>query len=808
MILAFASWALVTSPANTYVLITGTFPSKPPPIVGAPDWLPNKPFWLPCVGEVNKPPGIFPEVAPPPNEVAGGAPPPPTCTLFTLAIALAAPAAITPANIPPTIWPAGGGINAVACANAWNALVAADIKILDISTAFCALVPSSAKPSKPLINVFANASDACTCAWFIPCFWLAASWSFWTILEFASALIATALSAACCSTAVTWVANWALIAAICSALPLYNSNSASNCVCNAANLSFLACSFWANAVARSCSINCACKLRSFSTPANVLASTALIWLLIAFKTLLAASAPSCDESATNASSRATSASVRWSANAVKSSLVLSSAATRSLANLCNSAFSAVWSCSAFLVALNESCANFSFNAIAFLAKSSSIAIRSSSVVDAANEDAFSASLVANAKSKADFNALRCSAKASVLSLVTLTSFSFVGKAAPIVLSVSLLISLIRLASSLILLSIAVFSFDNWFSLSLAEFNLWINITSSWPLDVTVPEVIPPPPITGAAPSIDFNACSALILSFLALISLSSNSNCLIVFSSILPCNALALACAMRASVNSSTAIVTLPVKISSSFRFLKYAGNNFFKSSNAVWRVLSDNDVSLIVSFSNSNCVISFDTSSLTALLNFSCSAVAPPNASTNLSKLATNKPTATINAPIPVDINAALNVWAPVAPATNPALICSPTAVNVGPNNLPAATNELDTSLKPLTTPITPNNFFSASSIFSLLAPNAMKADDTAPTAPVKPVNVSTKAVALCSLSRPSNCKSKSFNSLLTPFNCPDSLLNSAEPNSAPLKASSNCVAAVFKPFSENFGVFYIHFK
>ncbi len=32
-------------------------------------------------------------------------------------------------------------------------------------------------------------------------------------------------------------------------------------------------------------------------------------------------------------------------------------------------------------------------------------------------------------------------------------------------------------------------------------------------------------------------------------------------------------------------------------------------------------------------------------------------NASVSLSKLATNKPTATINAPIPVDINAALNV-------------------------------------------------------------------------------------------------------------------------------------------------------
>jgi len=128
--------------------------------------------------------------------------------------------------------------------------------------------------------------------------------------------------------------------------------------------------------------------------------------------------------------------------------------------------------------LNASFANFSFNVIAFLAKSSSIAIRSSSVVDADNAAAFSDSLVANAKSKADFNSLRCSAKASVLSLVTLTSFSLVGKAAPITLSVSLFISLIRLASASILLSIAVFSLDNSFSLSLAEFNLLIKITSS------------------------------------------------------------------------------------------------------------------------------------------------------------------------------------------------------------------------------------------------------------------------------------------------------------------------------------------
>jgi hypothetical protein len=53
-----------------------------------------------------------------------------------------------------------------------------------------------------------------------------------------------------------------------------------------------------------------------------------------------------------------------------------------------------------------------------------------------------------------------------------------------------------------------------------------------------------------------------------------------------------------------------------------------------------------------------------------SVAASASPAALADSIKASTNKPTAITNAPIPVDIRAALNVWAPVAPAVNPACI------------------------------------------------------------------------------------------------------------------------------------------
>jgi len=154
----------------------------------------------------------------------------------------------------------------------------------------------------------------------------------------------------------------------------------------------------------------------------------------------------------------------------------------------------------------------------------------------------------------------------------------------------------------------------------------------------------------------------------------------------------------------------------------------------------------------------SLDNVSNSSLVNPNCSAVVL-TLGNNLLKFSTNATTPATTKPIPIDAKATLNPFTAPVPVVNAALIESPIAVNDGPNNLLADTTALETSLSPDTTPITPNSFFSASSIALDSEPKAIKADDTAPTAPVKPLNVSTKAVALCSLSKPSNCNSMSFN-------------------------------------------------
>ena len=97
----------------------------------------------------------------------------------------------------------------------------------------------------------------------------------------------------------------------------------------------------------------------------------------------------------------------------------------------------------------------------------------------------------------------------------------------------------------------------------------------------------------------------------------------------------------------------------------------------------------------------------------------------------------------------------ADISPVLNAVLICVPNAVNEPPVNLFKAIKPVEASLSPPTTPIIPNNFFSASSIAEESAPNAINSDEAAPTAPTTPLNASAIAVPRCSASKASNCNS-----------------------------------------------------
>jgi len=121
-----------------------------------------------------------------------------------------------------------------------------------------------------------------------------------------------------------------------------------------------------------------------------------------------------------------------------------------------------------------------------------------------------------------------------------------------------------------------------------------------------------------------------------------------------------------ANASSCAALIALTALIAESLS-LSYPFNFNWNNSSSEAPSAFKRDSSTFWSFCLLRLRSSINCSCLSKVpLIFSISLFASSAESAELRKASTNNPTKTINAPIPVDIRAALNVWAPVAPAVN----------------------------------------------------------------------------------------------------------------------------------------------